>query len=167
MGIFNYSRRLNSWFFFFHQNRFKLSTYLQTGPELITSFQNTFGIFWVHLFAEVVFLSYTAQWYKVPPNKQHMSRSITKPNNDMCGPAKTQISLSIRPVFAVRMKKPWALTCNFPKINCVGRTRHFVVFVMLWLRWYRYSSSDIKIAYLNRCSFLAHLSRRLTGEPIG
>ena len=55
-------------------------------------------------------------WQKVKQNKtkqNHLSRLMTKPTNWHVRPAKTQISLGIRPlwsVFAVHMKKAWILS---------------------------------------------------------
>ena len=78
-----------------------------------------------------------------------LSRRMTKPTKWPLHPAKTQISLCIRPdwqVFAVRMKKHWVLipieycadsdqTGRMPRLIWVfaGHKGHFVCFVMRWL----------------------------------
>ena len=52
-------------------------------------------------------------WHDFYQFNYYVSRLMTKPTMWPVGPAKTQISLSIRPVwsvFAVRMKKAWVLS---------------------------------------------------------
>ena len=72
----------------------------------------------------------------------YMNRHTTKPTKWLLRPAKTQISLDIRPVwsvFAVRMKKHWVL--SYPlwwRMSWLiwvfaWRTGHFVCFVVLRL----------------------------------
>ena len=73
-----------------------------------------------------------------------LSLGITEPPHDKTNkmtvrPAKTQISLGIRPVwsvFAVSMKKPWALSYPLSaqrRLWSDWAHTHFVGFVMLWL----------------------------------
>ena len=80
-----------------------------------------------------------------------MSRRMTKPTKWHVCPAKTQISLGTRPVFAVRMKKHWAL--NYPlsaqwrlirlggcpgwSVSSLG-THHSVGFVVRRLRYLKF-----------------------------
>ena len=80
---------------------------------------------------------------------KHMSHDMTKPTKWVC-PAKTQISLGIRPVwsvFAVRMKKAWVLSYPLSTqrrlwsdwadaqadLSLRWAHTHFVDFVMSWL----------------------------------
>ena len=90
----------------------------------------------------------------------HLSHLMIKPRNWPICPAKTQISLGIRPVwsvFAVHMKKAWILSyplrtkrwlirlgrCpGWPK-SSLG-TRHFVGFVMRRLIWAWITSLELK-----------------------
>ena len=68
-----------------------------------------------------------------------MSHLMAKPTTWQVRPAKTQISLGIRPVwsvFAVRMKKPWVLSYQLSaqrRLWSDWTDAHFVGFVMRWL----------------------------------
>ena len=80
----------------------------------------------------------------------NMSHRMTKPTKWIVRPAKTQISLGIRPVwsvFAVRMKKAWVLSYPLSAQRMLRSAwasaqsdqslhwahSHFVGFVMKWL----------------------------------
>ena len=95
----------------------------------------------------------------------HMSRDMTKPTNWHVCPAKTQISLGIRPVwsvFPVRMRKPWVL--SYPvspqwriwsdwadaqaDLSLCWAHSHFVGFVMRRLKFSLFEKS-ILISQIN------------------
>ena len=69
--------------------------------------------------------------------KTEMSHLMAKPTNWHVHPAKTQISLGIRPVwsvFAVHMEKAWVLMPRLIRVF-VGRTYHFAGFLMRRLKY--------------------------------
>ena len=78
----------------------------------------------------------------------HNRKKTTKPTRWPVRPAKTQISLGLCPVFAVRMKKPWAVSFLVSaqrrlirlggwlcwSESLLGRTCHFVGFVLEFIQ---------------------------------
>ena len=92
-------------------------------------------------------------------NKEYMSCLMTKPTKWHVRPAKTQISLGIHPVFAVRMQKAWVLSYPlstqrrlswYPGWSVfAGRTDNFVGFVLWRLIYTRIPRVSACIAWLN------------------
>ena len=109
-----------------------------------------------------------------PKNQNDVRPVMTKPTKWHMHPAKTQISLGIHPVwwvFAVRMKKAWALSYPLSAqrrlwsdwadaqadLSLCWAHIHFVGFVMLRLIWYNVSTPQI----------LTDRHLRVLGDPSG
>ena len=102
-----------------------------------------------------MFASLSSKFFETdsPSKYRNLSRLLTKPTKWYVRPAKTQISLGIRPVwsvFAVRWMGRWGhnffhadsedsdQTGRMPRLIWIfaGRKGHFVGFVMRWLIWF-------------------------------
>ena len=97
------------------------------------------------------------QWSVMVTNRltKHMSCLVTKPTKWHVRPAKTQISLGIRPVwsvFAVRMKKAWVL--SYP-LSAQQR---------LWSDWAD-AKADLSLRWVHS-HFVGFVTRRLIRLPV-
>ena len=95
--------------------------------------------------------------------QHNMSRNMTKPTKWPVRQAKTQISLSIRPIYKSELCTPWV--AKYPSFLHVDSedsdqprcTGHFIGIVMMWLIWKQTGKAAGRFIRSLSCSKLPYL----------